>query len=227
MEAVMMYTETITRDGETTVSAISDAGALATLRRGKRLGVAVTATPDGTITIVRTVLHLAGEDVTETQVIVTLTPDAKPVRLTKTQYEDLQRIRHAGKHAQLLPEGSIRGILCRIPPATAKRLFDRGFAITTDAEGRVEISIAGLLAMAAYEHPARTTRPRGWHSPSDRVQINTPRVQRMHPYQTNDRTSAAVCTCGFHRTLDERTYAVVAKNGHLADALTAALTAAA
>ena len=48
----------------------------------------------------------------------------------------------------------------------------------------------------------------------------------MHPYQTNDRTSAAVCTCGFRRTLDERTYAVAAKNGHLAEVLSTALVAA-
>lgn len=218
-----MYTETITRDGDTPTT-ISDAAALAVLRRGKRLGCAVTATPDGTVTIVRTVLHLAGEDVTETQVTITLTPNVKPHRLTKTQYEDLRRIR--SRDSQLTPEGRIKGALCQLPPSAAKRLFDYGVAVVT-AGDRVEVSVAGLLAMAAYEHPARTTAPRGWHFPLDRAQINTPRVQRMHPYQTNDRTSAAVCTCGFHRTLDERSYAVVAKNGHLAEVLTAALSAAA
>lgn len=221
----MQYTETIARDGDTTTSSVSDAVALAVLRRGKRLGCTVTATPDGTVTIVRTVLHLAGEDVTETQAIVTLVPDAKPHRLTKTQYEDLVRIRKGGERTRLLPEGQIRASFWRIPTSAAKRLFDYGVAVVT-AGDRVEVSVAGLLAMAAYEHPARTTAPRGWHSPVDRAQINTPRVQRMHPYQTNDRTSAAVCTCGFHRTLDERSYAVVAKNGYLAEVLTAALVAA-
>lgn len=219
----MTYTETITRDGDTTTASISDTAALAVLRRGKRLGCAVTAAPDGTVTIVRTVLHLAGEDVTETQVIVTLTPDTKPHRLTKTQYEDLHRIR--SRDSQLTPEGRIKGAFCQIPASAAKRLFGYGVAVVT-AGDRVEVSIAGLLAMAAFEHPARTTRPRGWHSPSGHAQINTPRVQRMHPYQTNDRTSAAVCTCGFHRTLDERTYAVTAKNGHLSEVLSAALVAA-
>jgi len=219
------YVENITRDGETTTVRIGDASALATLRRGKRLGATVTANPDGTITIVRTALHLAGEDVTETQVTVTLTPDAKPAHLTKTQYEDLQRIRLAGDRARRLPDGRIAAAFWRIPQTAAKRLYDRSFVVVRTDDG-MEVSIAGLLAMAAYEHPARTTRPRGWHSPAEAV-INTPRVQRMHPYQRNDRTSAAVCTCGFHRTLDERTYAVVAKNGHLGEVLTAALTAAA
>lgn len=221
MEAVMTYTETITRDGETTTTSISDTAALAVLRRGKRLGCTVTATPDGTVTIVRTVLHLAGEDVTETQVTVTLTPNAKPHRLTKTQYEDLARIRIGGERTRLLPEGQISASFWRIPASAAKRLF--GYGVIVTAGDRVEVSIAGLLAIAAYEHPARTTAPRGWHSPVDRAQINTPRVQRMHPYQTNDQTSAAVCTCGFHRTLDERSYAVVAKNRHLGEVLTAAL----
>lgn len=218
-----MYTETITRDGETTTSAISDTTALAALRRGKRLGCTVTATPDGTVTIVRTVLHLAGEDIIETQVTVTLTPDAKPHRLTKTQYEDLIRIRIGGERTRLLPEGQISAALWRIPTSVAKRLFGYGVIVTTG--DRVEVSVAGLLAIAAYEHPARTTTPRGWYYPTG-VQINTPRVQRMHPYQTNDRTSAAVCTCGFHCTLDERTYAVTAKNGHLSEVLSAALVAA-
>lgn len=222
----MTYTETITRDGDTTSSIISDTAALAVLRRGKRLGATATAAPDGTVTIVRTVLHLAGEDVTETQVTVALTPDAKPHRLTKTQYDDLNRIRHAGSYAQLREDGRIRGILCQIPPSATKRLLAHGLAIVTTT-GRVEVSVAGLLAIAAYEHPARTTAPRGWHSPAGHAQINTPRVQRMHPYQTNDRTSAAVCTCGFHRTLDERIYAVVAKNGHLSEVLSAALATAA
>lgn len=221
----MSYTETITRGSETTTSVVSDTAALAVLRRGKRLGCAVTATPDGTVTIVRTALHLAGEGVTETQVTVTLVPDAKPHRLTKTQYEDLIRIRKGGEHTRLLPEGRISASFWRIPASVAQRLFGYGVAVVT-AGNRVEVSVAGLLAMAAYEHPARTTRPRGWHSPVDRAQINTPRVQRMHPYQTNDRTSAAVCTCGFRRTLDERTYAVAAKNGHLAEVLSTALVAA-
>lgn len=219
-----MYTETITRDGSTATARISDAAALAVLRRGKRLGCAVTATPDGVVTIVRIVLHLAADDtVTETQVTVTLAPDTKPHRLTKAQYEDLQRICLSGERARLLPEGRISASFWRIPASVAKRLFSYGVAVVT-AGDRVEVSIAGLLAMATYEHPARTTRPRGWHDRTD-GSLNRPRVQRMHPYQTNDRTSAAVCTCGFHRTLDERSYAVVAKNGHLAEVLTAALVA--
>lgn len=222
----MTYTETVTRDGDTTTSGISDTAALAVLRRGQRLGCTVTATPDGTVTIVRTVLHLAVDDtVFETQVAVTLAPDTKPHRLTKTQYEDLQRIRMSGERARLLPEGRISASFWRIPVSVAKRLFNYGVVVVT-AGDRVEMSVAGLLAIAAYEHPARTTRPRGWHDRTD-GSLNTPRVQRMHPYQANDRTSAAVCTCGFHRTLDERSYAVIAKNGHLGEVLTAALASVA
>ena len=222
----MTYTETITRDGETTTARISDAGTLSTLRRGKRLGATVTATLDGTITIVRTVLHLAGEDATETQVTVTLRPDAKPARLTKTQYEDLKRVQYAGNRARLLPEGRITGIFCQIPPSAAKRLFDRGFVVTR-TEGRVEVGIAGLLAMTAYEHPACTTRPRGWYFPTDEVVINRPRVQRMHAYQKSDFTSAAVCPCsGLHAIKDRRQYAVAAVRAHLTGKLSAALAAA-
>jgi hypothetical protein len=218
------YTETVTRDGETTIASISDTAALAVLRRGQRLGCAVSALLDGTVTITRTVLRLADENATETQVTVTLSPDAKPRRLTKAQYENLKWIRAAGARAVLRPDGRIGDVFCQIPQATAKRLFNYGIAVVT-AGGLVEISVAGLLAIAAYEHPARTTRPRGWHDRTD-GSLNRPRVQRMHPYQANDRTSAAVCTCGFHRTLDERTYAVAAKNGHLAEVLSAALVAA-
>lgn len=222
----MTYTETITSDGDTTTASIGDTAALAVLRRGQRLGCAVSATPDGTVTIVRTVLHLATNDtVTETQVTVTLTPDAKPHRLTKTQYENLKWIRAAGSRAALRPDGRVGDAFCQIPQAAAKRMFDYGIAVVT-AGDLVEISVAGLLAIAAYEHPARTTRPRGWHDRTD-GSLNRPRVQRMHPYQTNDRTSAAVCTCGFHRTLDERTYAVTAKNGHLGEVLSAALASVA
>lgn len=219
-----MYTETITRDGDTTTARISDTAALAVLRRGKRLGCAVTASPDGTVTIVRTVLHLAGEDVAETQVTVTLAPDAKPHRLTKTQYEDLIRIRKGGEHTRLLSEGQICASFWRIPTSAAKRLFDYGVAFVT-AGDRVEVSVAGLLAMAAYEHPARTTRPRGWHD-IDGPCFNTPRVQRMHPYQKADFTSAAVCPCGLHKTLDRLRFAVAAVREHLTEKLSAALVAA-
>lgn len=219
-----MYTETITRDGDTTTATISDAAALAVLRRGKRLGCAVTATPDGTVTIVRTVLHLAGEDVTETRVTVTLVPDAKPHRLTKTQYEDLLRIRKASERTRLLPEGQISASFWRIPTSAAKRLFDYGVAVVT-AGDRIEVSVAGLLAMVAYEHPARTTRPRGWHD-IDEACINSPRVQRMHPYQKADFTSAAVCPCGLHKTLDRRPFAAAVVREHLTEELSAALVAA-
>lgn len=219
----MTYTETITRDGETTTGTISNAGALSTLRRGLRLGSAVTATPDGTVTIVRTALHLAGENVTETQVTVALTPDAKPHRLTKSQYENLKWIRTAGTRAELRANGRIGDVFCQLPPAAAARLFQHGLAVAMGT--RVEIGIAGLLAITAYEHPARTTRPRGWYYP-DGAHINRPRVQRMHPYQAHDFTSTTVCTCGFRCCMDSRPYAVVAKNRHLGEVLSAALVAA-
>lgn len=219
-----MYTETITRDGETTTASISDAAALAVLRRGKRLGCAVTATPDGVVTIVRTVLHLAGEDVTETQVTVTLVPNAKPHRLTKAQYEDLKWIRSVGSRAGMRQDGRIGDEFCQIPPSAAKRLFDHGVVVVT-AGGLVEVSVAGLLAIAAHEHPARTTTPRGWHNTAEPC-LNTPRVQRMHPYQKADFTSAAVCPCGLHKTLDRRPFAVAVVREHLTKKLSAALVAA-
>lgn len=222
----MTYIETVTSNGETVTGTLSNAGALSTLRRGLRLGSVVTATKDGTITIVRTALRLNGEDVTESKTVVTLRPVSKQSCLTQAQYNDLIWIRSIGERAHLLDNGRIGDAFCQIGQSAAKRLLDRGFAVVTTSEGRVEVSVAGMLAMAAYEHPARTTRPRGWYSPAGHAQINTPRVQRMHPYQTNDRTSAAVCRCGFHRTLDERIYAVAAKNGHLSEVLSAALASA-
>jgi hypothetical protein len=225
MEPEMPYTETITRDGETTTGRISDAGALSTLRRGKRLGATATVTPDGSVTIVRTVLHLTGEDVTETHVTVTLTPDAKPHRLTKAQYENLKWIRAAGSRAELRPDGRIGDVFCQLPPAAAARLFKHGLAVAVGA--RVEVGIAGLLAMTAYEHPARTTRPRGWYFPTNESVINRPRVQRTHPYQKSDFTSTAVCPCGgLHSTKDSRQYAVAAVRAHLTEELSAALVAA-
>jgi len=221
----MTYTETVTGNGETVTGTIGDAGALSLLRRGLRLGSAVTAGKDGTVTITRTALRLNGEDVTESKTVVTLRPATKHARLTETQYEDLTRIRRAGPLARIDGDGRIRASFCHIPPSAAKRLFDRGLAVVTTAEGRVEVALAGLLAMAAREHPVRTTVPRGWHSPDD-GRIPTTKQHRRHPFQVPDYASTAVCPCGFLRAEERRPSAAFAARKHLDAALAAALIGA-
>lgn len=220
----MTYTETVTNSGETVIGTLTTAGALSTLRRGLRLGSVVTAAKDGTITITRTALRLNGEDVIESATVVTLCPVAKQPRLTKTQYNDLCRIRSAGDRANLLDSGRIGDAFCQIGQSAATRLLDRGLAVVT-IDRRVEVSVAGLLAMAAYEHPVRTTAPRGWHSPDD-GRIPTTKQNRRHPFQVPDYSSTAVCTCGFRHAEDRRDSAAFAARKHLDAALSAALIGA-
>lgn len=223
----MTYTETVTKDGETSTSALSDLGALNVLRRGLRLGASVLADRDGSVTITRTVLHPAGEDVTETKVIVVLRPEAKPSRLTRVQYEDMKRVQGSGKKARVTAEGRITcSGMCRIPTSAAKRLLDRGLIVVVDQDGTVVPAVAGLLAMATYEHQARTTAPRGWHYPEGAC-INTTRNHRAHPYQVLDRVSTALCSCGgLRKTFDGRPYAAAAVRDHVAEHLSAALAVA-
>jgi nicotinamidase-related amidase len=221
----MTYTETVTSNGESATGTLTDAGALSTLRRGLRLGSVVTATKDGAITITRTALRLSGEDVIESTTVVTLRPDTKQPRLTKAQYNNLAWIRSIGERARLLDSGRVGDAFCQIPQPAAKRLLDRGLAIGTAADRRVEVGVAGLLAMAAFEHPVRTTAPRGWHS-SDDGRIPTTKQHRRHPFQVPDYSSTAVCMCGFRRAEERRTFATSAARKHLDAALTAALIGA-
>lgn len=221
----MSYTETVTKDGQTSTTVLSSLGALNTLRRGLGYGATVTAAPDGTVTITRTALKLCGEDVIESLVTVTLRSDAALPRLTKRQYEDMKIVCHAGKKAQLNSEGRIKGAFWQIPASAAKRLLGRGLVVVIDQDNHVVAGIAGLMAMAAYEHKARTTAPRGWHD-SENGHVNTVRNHRMHPYKTLDRTSAAICACGLRSIYDGRQYAAAAVRKHLAEHLASALTAA-
>ena len=219
----MPYTLTRTGDGQHSIEPLSDLNALHLLRRGLRRGCAAASDKRHTVTITRTALRLAGEDVTEHQIVFTLTPTAPARRLTLTQYQDLERIRASGQRARLLPDGRIGASFCRIPPAAARRLLDRGLAVVVPTDGdRVKIGVAGLLAMAAFEHPVRTTTPRGWHYP-DNGRIPTTRQHRRHPYQVPDYCSTAVCRCGFRAVADRRPFAAAFARNHLEQVLSAAL----
>jgi len=148
----MPYTMTRIGDGTETVSTVTDTQALRILRRALRLHAAVAADKHHTVAITRTRLVLDGDDTAERRTVFTLRPVPRPPRLTRTQYEDLTRIRQAGSRARVLADGRIGGMFCQVPPAAAARLFNRGLAVA-DGGGHVAIGIAGLLAVAAYQHP--------------------------------------------------------------------------
>lgn len=127
----MAYSETVSRNGEVTTGTTSDASALATLRTGQRRGATVEVAKDGKVTIIRTALRFGERDgeVIESKTVISLVPTVKQSRLTKTQYEDLSRIRASGTYARLSEDGSIHATMWRIPPSAAKRLLARGLAV--------------------------------------------------------------------------------------------------
>lgn len=226
----MPYIHTVTRDGETATYAASDASALATLRRGQRYKATVEVAKDGTVTITRISLHFGERDgeVVERPIVVTLTPAMKQPRLTKTQYEDLGRVASANGRARL-EDGRIRASMWAIPPSVSKRLLERGLAVVSEANGNVVLGIAGLVAVAAYEHPVRTTTPLGWHFPEEGLtpgRMPTWKQHRRHPYQVTDYSSSAVCRCGLHSAHDRRDGARWVAARHLEENLTAALNGA-
>src|SRR2546423_3097746 len=159
----MPYTMTRIGDGTETVSAVTDAQALRILRRALRLHAEVAADKHHTVTLTLTRLVPDGDSAAKRRTVLTLRPAPRPPRLTRTQYEDLTRIRQAGNHARVLADGRIGGMFCQLPPAAAARLFNRGLAVA-DGGGHVAIGIAGLLAVAAYQHPAWgvVIRPSEW-----------------------------------------------------------------
>ncbi|WP_194923164.1 hypothetical protein [Catenulispora pinisilvae] len=220
----MPYTMTRSSDGQMHISTVTDVQALRILRRALRLHADVAADKHHTVTITRTRLILDGEDTAERRTVLTLRPEPRAPRLTRTQYEDLARIRQAGTAARLRPDGRIGGMFCQVPSAAARRLLDRGLAVTADGD-RVSIGIAGLLAAAAHEHPVRTTTPRGWHDPEN-GRLPTTRQHRRHPYQVPDFSSTAVCSCGFRAAADRRPFASTFARQHLEQVLRDALLTA-
>jgi len=220
----MTYTQTVTRDGETTTATISDTAALALVHRANRLSAQVTATKDGTVTLTRTRLVFADTDgeTRETTTVITLTPDIKPTRLTDTQYGDLGRIRRGTGTARLAEDGSIRVRLSRIPPAAAKRLLDRGL-VAADADATVQVTLAGLLAMAAHQHKVWTV------GVSETVGGDFTRYHTLTGVRL-ERTGyfvTAYCTC--HRLASHQTERATARRAartHLEGELTAALIGA-
>jgi hypothetical protein len=227
----MPYTETVTRDGESVTTTVSDAHALTALCRGRRLGATAAAAKDGTVTITRTrlVFGEADGEVLERVTVVTLRPTAKQPRLSRTQYEDLERIRRAQGRAELGRDGRIRAAMWAIPAGPATRLIERALAVISEADGRVLVGVAGLLALAAYEHPVRTTTPLGWHYPENGPTPNrmpTWKQSRRHPYQIPEFSSSAVCPCGLYAAHDRREGARRTATRHLEEKLTAALAGA-
>ncbi len=205
----MPYTETLTKQGETSTVVISDLAALRLVWRGQRLNAPVTATKDGTLTVTRK----RGTQVTAT---ITLTPASTPVRLTKTQRQDLELIRLSSGRA-VLRDGRIRAALRSIPPAAAARLLDKGL-ILADGE-QVFISLAGRLAMAAYEHQAYTVG--GYDEVSDGERFNTFTGERVRSYGY---FVTALCSCGkFSSVHTERQTARWAARRHREDVSAAAL----
>jgi hypothetical protein len=210
----MTYTETVTSDGETHAGVLTDVQALALVQRGRRLGYQVTAAKDGTVTIVRKRENRA-------VVTVVVRPGVKPVRLTKTQYTDLELIRLALGLAEYRDGGRISAALRSIPPTAARRLRERGLILGEPTPGTgVAVSLAGRLAMAAYEHQVSTVGG---------SEVVTGDFER-HNFFTGARVErtdyfvTGYCSCGrFSSTQTERESARRAARTHLEDHLTATL----
>jgi hypothetical protein len=213
----MTYTETVTSDGETHTGALSDLAALRLVQRGQRLRYQVTAAKDGTVTVVRKRENRA-------VVTVVVRPDTKPARLTKTQYTDLELIRLAHGIAEYRDGGRIAAALRSIPPAAARRLRERGLILGSPAAGAsVAVSLAGRLAMAAYEHRVYTVG--GTEAVTGDFEnhdfFSGRKVERTGYFVTG------YCSCGrFASTQTERESARRAARTHLEEHLTATLIGA-
>jgi hypothetical protein len=213
----MTYTETVTSDGETHTGALTDFAALRLVQRGQRLRYQVTAAKDGAVTIVRKRENRA-------VVTVVVRPDARPARLTKTQYMDLELIRLAGDLAEHRDGGRISAALRSIPPVAARRLHERGLVLGEPTpKTRVAVSLAGRLAMAAYDHQVSTVG--GTESVTGDFEHHNfftgARVERTGYFVTG------YCSCGrFSSTQTERDSARRAAHTHLEEHLTATLIGA-
>lgn len=220
----MPYTEAITRDGNSVTVTVGDAHALTALRRGQRLGATVTAAKDGTVTITRTALRFGDTD-GETRghaTAVTLRPTVKQARLTKVQYEDLERIAAARGNARMR-DGRIACGVWGIPPAAAKRLLERGLAVISEADGSVALGVAGLLAMAAHKHqPWTCAGSQEVGGGFEHFHTITGARQRDYGY-----FASAHCTChALRHTGTDRASAQRAARVHLEQNLTASLNGA-
>lgn len=209
----MTYTETVTRNGETHTGTVTDTEALTLVRRARRLGYKATAAKDQTVTIVR-------ERGNRAVATVVLRPQSATSRLSETQYRDLSIIEHEAKHARIA-DGAIRTLTCRIPPAATRRLIERGLIVASGI--RVEISLAGRLAMAAHRHKVWTV------GASETVGGDFTRYHTLTGVRM-ERTGyfvTAYCAChklASHQT--ERASAQRAARAHLEENLTAALIGA-
>lgn len=206
----MTYTETVTKDRETHTGTLTDAQALNLVRRARRLGYTVTAAKDGAVTIVR---ERAGRPI----VTVILRPAVKRARLSETQYGDLAIIDRAAEHARLDCD-TIRTLVHRIPKAATRRLIERGLVVA-DGAG-VRISLAGRLAMAAYQHQVWTSA--GSEQIGSHIHMLTGARVPDYGY-----FASAHCTChGLRHSDTDRATAQRAARIHLEGALTAALNRA-
>lgn len=205
----MPYTQTLTKYGETSTATIGDLAALRLVWRGQRLKATVAATKDGTLTITR-------KRGAQTIATITLRPESAPVRLTKTQRQDLELIRLSRGRA-ILCDGRIRAALRSIPPAAAARLLAKGLILTVGEQ--VFISLAGRLAMAAFEHQAYTVG--AYDEVDDGKRFNSftgARVQSYGYFVT------ALCSCGkFSSVHTERETARWAVRRHREDMSAVAL----
>ncbi|WP_433635624.1 hypothetical protein [Nocardia sp. CA-120079] len=205
----------------------NEADTVSLLRRAVRVRRAtVEARRSGGFIMRWTVHHLTGEPSTATITAEPLTP----ARLTKTMRADLEHIAEHPSRARWRTDGSLHvGFLGRIPPATARRLADRGLiASDTANSAAVRLTLAARLALLAEQHRTSTRQPRGWYRPGDYLRPGEWALSAglcrgggksglMH-----DGTSSATCSCGdfyepandrrdaAHRAREHRQYAAAA-----------------
>ena len=205
---------------DTWTTTYSEADATSLLCRGVRTRRAtVEARRSGGFLLQWTVHHLTGEPTTAT---ITAEP-VTPARLTATMRADLDSIAEHPTRARWLADGSLHvGFVGRIPPATARRLADRGLIATDPANSpAVRLTLAARLALLAEQHRTTTAEPRGWHRPSDYLRPGEWPTSAGSPRgggksgKTYDGHSSARCSCGnFYELANDRRAAARRARGH-------------
>lgn len=205
---------------ETWTTTYSEADTVSLLRRAVRTRRAtVEARRSGGFFLQWTVHHITGQTATATITAEPLTP----ARLTATMRADLEAIAKHPTRAHWRASGSLHtGFLGRIPPATARRLADRGLIATEpDNTPAVRLTLAARLALLAEQHRTTTAEPRGWHRPSDYLRPGEWPTSAGSPRpggksgKTYDRHSSAGCSCrNFYELAEDRPDAARRARGH-------------
>jgi len=122
--------------------------------------------------------------------------------------------------ARFCPEtGRIRsGLLTDASRSTSRALLRRGLVVIDPAGGSVRLSLRARLAMIADEHRTETTVPTGYLEDAAGARRSDKRGRLMY-----DRSSFALCACGWRGAGADREEARSAARRHRVEFVTAVL----